>query len=97
MLRNSLVKIGLWRRVIEDMRLLGALIKDYWKGEYREVSLGSIAVFALSIIYVISPIDVLSDFIPLLGQIDDAFILLFCLYFLEKDLQKYHKWKYDRP
>jgi len=96
MQRNNLVKLGLWRRLLEDFRLLGALIKDYWKGEYRDVSLGSIAVFVLSIIYVLSPIDILSDFIPLLGQIDDAFILLFCIYLLEKDLKKYQNWKNNR-
>lgn len=96
MLRNNLVKIGLLRRLLEDFRLLGALIKDYWKGEYRDVSIASIVVFVLAIVYVLSPIDVLSDFIPILGQIDDALILLFCIYFLEKDLQKYHRWKQDR-
>ncbi|MCP4578402.1 MAG: DUF1232 domain-containing protein [Deltaproteobacteria bacterium] len=96
MQRNNLVKIGLWRRLLEDFRLLSALIKDYWKGEYRDVSLGSIAVFVLSIIYVLSPIDTLSDFIPLLGQIDDAFILLFCIFLLEKDLKKYQNWKSNR-
>ena len=96
MLRNNLVKIGLWRRLLEDFRLLGALIKDYWKGEYRDVSLGSIAVFVLTIVYVLSPIDILSDFIPLLGQIDDAVVLLFCVYLLEKDLKKYHDWKNNR-
>lgn len=96
MQRNNLVKIGLWRRLLEDFRLLSALIKDYWKGEYRDVSLGSIAVFVLSIIYVLSPIDILSDFIPLLGQIDDVFILLFCIFLLEKDLKKYQNWKSNR-
>ena len=96
MQRNNLTKIGLWRRLLEDFRLLGALIKDYWKGEYRDVSLGSIAVFVLAIVYVLSPIDILSDFIPLLGQIDDAFILLFCIFLLEKDLKKYQNWKSNR-
>ena len=86
----------MWRRLLDDFRLLSSLIKDYWKGEYRDVSLGSIAVFVLSIVYVLSPIDILSDFIPLLGQIDDAFILLFCIYLLEKDLKKYQNWKSNR-
>ena len=96
MQRNNLLKIGLWRRLLEDFRLLGALIKDYWKGEYRDVSLGSIAVFVLAIVYVLSPIDILPDFIPLLGQIDDAAILLLCIYLLEKDLHKYQNWKNNR-
>ena len=96
MQQNNLLKIGLWRRLLEDFRLLGALIKDYWKGEYRDVSLGSIAVFVLAIVYVLSPIDILPDFIPFLGRIDDTFILLFCIYLLEKDLHKYQNWKKDR-
>ncbi len=96
MQRNNLVKIGLWRRLLEDFRLLCALIKDYWKGEYRDVSLSAIAVLVLSVIYVLSPVDILSDFIPFLGQIDDALILLFCIYFLEKDLKKYQNWKNNR-
>ena len=96
MQQNNLVKIGLWRRLLEDFKLLVSLIKDYWKGEYRDVSLGSIVVFVLAIVYVLSPIDILPDFIPLLGQIDDAFILLLCLYYLEKDLHKYQNWKTNR-
>ena len=96
MQRNNLVKIGLWRRLLEDFRLLSALIKDYWKGEYRVVSLSAMAVLVLSVIYVLSPVDILSDFIPLLGKIDDALILLFCIYFLEKDLKKYQNWKNNR-
>ncbi|MCJ7683936.1 MAG: DUF1232 domain-containing protein [Desulfobacteraceae bacterium] len=91
--KGSLLKIGLWNRLIENFKLLYSLIKDYWKGEYREVSPWSILVFIAGIIYIISPIDIIPDFLPLVGQIDDALILVLCMYFLEKDLYKYNAWK----
>ena len=94
--KGSLLRIGLWSRLIGDFRLLHALIKDYWKGEYREVSLWSILVFVLGIIYVLIPIDLSPDFFPLIGQIDDALILLLCIYFLERDLHKYKEWKINK-
>jgi uncharacterized membrane protein YkvA (DUF1232 family) len=43
--------------------------------------------------YIISPIDLIPDYIIGLGQIDDAVILGLSLYFLEKDLGKYKDWK----
>jgi len=94
--RGSLLRVGLWNRLIGDFRLLYALTKDYWKGEYRDVSLWSILVFFLGIIYVLSPVDIVPDFIPIIGQIDDVLILLLCIHFLERDLHKYKEWKIDK-
>ncbi len=91
--KGSILNIGLWGRLIGNFKLLYSLIKDYWKGEYQEVSPWSILVFIAGIIYVISPIDIIPDFLPLVGQIDDALILILCMYFLEKDLHKYKEWK----
>ncbi|MBW1851923.1 MAG: DUF1232 domain-containing protein [Deltaproteobacteria bacterium] len=90
---NRLFTASLWRRLIEDFKLLFSLIKDYWKGAYREVSIWSILAFFFAIVYILYPIDILPDVIPVVGQIDDAAVLLSCLYFLEKDLYKYREWK----
>jgi uncharacterized membrane protein YkvA (DUF1232 family) len=95
--KGSILNIGLWGRLIGNFKLLYSLIKDYWKGEYRDISPWSIIVFIAGIIYVISPIDIIPDFLPLLGQIDDALILILCMYFLEKDLHKYKEWKIKNP
>jgi uncharacterized membrane protein YkvA (DUF1232 family) len=93
MAKRSVVKIGLWARLFRNARLLLSLLKDYWKGRYRGVSITSIVVFVLGILYVISPIDFIPDTFLGLGQIDDAAVLTFCLLMLEKDLLKYQRWK----
>ena len=80
-------------RLFQDLRLLIPLIKDYWKGAYRDISVKSIVIFVAALGYIISPIDLIPDYIIGLGQIDDAVILGLSLYFLEKDLRKYKEWK----
>jgi len=93
---KNITRVGLLSRLARDFKLLFSLIRDYWKGNYRDVSLFSMVVFGITIAYILSPFDFLSDFVPGLGQIDDALLLLLCLYFLEKDLYKYRDWKKSR-
>lgn len=87
---------NLLRRLLEDLKLLVLLIRDYWRGVYRNVSVWSIVVFSFAIIYILDPIDIIPDFNIGLGQIDDAAVLVLCLNFLEKDLYKYKEWKEGR-
>ena len=80
-------------RIFQNLRLLIPLVKDYLKGTYRDVSVKSIVIFIVALAYIISPIDLIPDYILGLGQIDDAAILGLSLYFLEKSLMKYKEWK----
>lgn len=90
---KNIIKAGLLARLFQNLKLLLPLVKDYWKGTYRDVSARSIAIFAAAVLYIISPIDLIPDYIIGLGQIDDVAILSLSLYFLERDLQKYKEWK----
>ena len=90
---KNIIKAGLLARLFQNFKLLLPLVKDYWKGTYRDVSVRSLVIFAATILYIISPIDLIPDYIIGLGQIDDAAILSLSLYFLERDLLKYKEWK----
>ena len=90
---RNIFRFGLLARLFQNLRLLVPLIRDYWKGTYRDVSAKSIVIFVASLVYLISPIDLIPDYIIGLGQIDDAAILGLSLYFMEKDLLKYKEWK----
>jgi uncharacterized membrane protein YkvA (DUF1232 family) len=91
--RKSIIRFGLMARIFQNLRLLIPLVKDYLKGTYRDVSVKSIVIFIVALAYIISPIDLIPDYILGLGQIDDAAILCLSLYFLKKDLMKYKEWK----
>ena len=90
---KNIIRIGLLARLFQDLKLLIPLIKDYWKGTYRDVSAKSIIIFVVALAYIISPIDLIPDYIIGFGQIDDAVILGLSLYFLENDIRKYKEWK----
>ena len=51
------------------LRLLLGLLRD------SRVSSTDKAILAGTIIYVIAPIDIIPDFIPFIGQIDDAYLI----------------------
>ena len=91
--KNSIVRFGLLARLFQDLKLLFTLVKDYWQGTYRDVSVKSIVIFVVALAYIISPIDLIPDYILGFGQIDDAVILGLSLHLLEKDLMKYREWK----
>jgi uncharacterized membrane protein YkvA (DUF1232 family) len=93
MSKNNIFRLGFLIRLFQDLKLLLPLIADYWKGKYRNISAKSIIIFLIALVYIISPIDLIPDYIIGLGQIDDAVILGLALYFLEKDLRKYKEWK----
>lgn len=84
------------RALMEHGRLLFQLVKDYFTGRYREVPYWAIGAAALALFYVLSPVDMIPDFIPVIGFLDDATVLAFCLKLLETELDKYREWRKTR-
>lgn len=82
--------------VFNDLKLLLSLVKDYISGAYREIPYGSIIAALAGILYFLSPIDFIPDFIPGIGLIDDVFVIGLVLKKIHNDLQKYEEWKFNR-
>ena len=89
---GNIGKIGILGWLIGDLKLFVSLIKDYRSGAYKKFPFLSAAGIVFTLVYIISPIDLIPDYIIGLGQIDDAAVVGFCLYLLKKDLRKYKEW-----
>ena len=84
---------GKLKRFADDAMILISLIKDYATGNYREIPWNIIASVGAALLYVLSPIDLIPDFLPMVGYLDDAAVIAFCLSLIEKDLAAYKVWK----
>lgn len=80
-------------RLWTDLPLLVRLLKAWKRGRYQGLSIRTLASLATALIYVVSPIDMIPDFIPGIGLIDDAAVLTFLLHSMAQDLATFRAWE----
>ena len=84
---------GPLEKLWEDIKTMIHLIQDYRNGHYRAVPWKIIAAVAAAVVYFVSPIDFVPDFIPGLGYIDDALVIKLALDMAGEDIASYREWK----
>ena len=88
---------------IKEMPLVGeefavipimiSLIKHYVEGKYTTVPYGTILAIMSALIYVLSPVDIIPDFIPFVGHLDDVAVIGLCLSMVKTDIEAYDEWR----
>lgn len=88
---------------IKEMPLVGeefavipimiSLIKHYVEGKYTTVPYGTILAIMSALIYVLSPVDIIPDFIPFVGYLDDVAVIGLCLSMVKTDIEAYDEWR----
>lgn len=81
---------------IAEVQDIISMLDDYYHGRYKKIPtaalLGSLGIIA----YLVSPFDLIPDNVPILGFIDDAFIIntvvTLCV---DKELERYRQWRDD--
>lgn len=69
------------------------LVKAYINGEYRDVSYKVILWTAAGILYFVNPFDVIPDFIPASGLLDDIGVVQFVLSKYSAEIKKYRTYR----
>lgn len=83
---------GPLRRVLDDGKLLLGLVRDAWQGRYKSVPWWTLSGAAFTLLYVLNPLDLVPDALPMIGVLDDAAVISAGLVLLEQDLSDYRRW-----
>lgn len=83
------------KKLWSDIKLALELSKDWIKGDYKDITKGSLILIIGGLLYLVSPIDLIPDFL-VGGFLDDAAILAYVFKKLGHELIAYKEWKRDR-
>lgn len=86
-------KTGFLSQYWEDIKTSFALIRDWFNGSYDKVPARMIVSLAGALIYLVSPLDLIPDWVPMAGLVDDAAMLAFVFQLSKVDLSVYRRWK----
>jgi uncharacterized membrane protein YkvA (DUF1232 family) len=81
----------------DDIMTLIRLVRAYFKEDYREVPWETIALAIGALIYFLSPADLIPDFIPVVGYVDDAAVIGFVVASIYNDLNDFRDWEQQQP
>ncbi|WP_226675655.1 YkvA family protein [Mesobacillus jeotgali] len=88
---------GSLAEIWDNLQLLFDLVGAWRRGEYRKIPTRSIVTIIASIIYFVSPIDLVPDFLIGLGIVDDAAVIGFVLKQISVDLERFRIWRVSHP
>jgi uncharacterized membrane protein YkvA (DUF1232 family) len=72
------------------------VVRDYQRAEFRDMAPSKLLSIVATLIYFVSPFDVIPDWLPVLGHIDDSFVVTLALKSIRADLDAFMAWETAR-
>jgi curved DNA-binding protein CbpA len=84
------------KQILELVRALYSLFRDAVRGNYR-LPPTSVALIGGGLLYFLMPMDLVPDFIPVAGYLDDLAVLATVAGSLKVELDRHRAWKKSHP
>jgi uncharacterized membrane protein YkvA (DUF1232 family) len=92
-LEKKLAHIPVVGGMLSEIPTLIALVKAFVEKRYLDIPIGSIIAIVGALLYFLSPIDLLPDFLPAIGLADDAAVIALALKLVHDDVKEYKAWR----
>lgn len=77
----------------DDLRLMQALCVAWWRGEYRDISPKALVTIVAGLLYFVSPLDAIPDWLLGVGMLDDIAVLGWVLKTVSDELDAFRAWR----
>ena len=89
---ERMAKKGFLSQYWQDIKTSFALLKDWYMGNHTKIPFRMVASIAGAMLYLISPLDIMPDWVPFGGLLDDALVLAAIFALSRSDLEAYTIW-----
>lgn len=79
--------------LVERLRVFSRMIRAYAKGHYRGIKITNVLLLVAAVVYFVTPLDLVPDFIPITGLIDDFTVVLWVYNKLQDEIDTYLAWE----
>ncbi|MCA0989187.1 YkvA family protein [Guptibacillus algicola] len=76
-----------------DVKTFSRLVQEVRKGAYTDISRKAVIMIVGGLLYFISPLDAVPDFLAGVGLLDDVAVIGFVARQLKQELEKFREWE----
>lgn len=82
-----------FKQLFDVALTLVRLVRSYVTGDYRQIQTSTIISGLAVLLYVLNPIDLVPDFIPVLGFLDDLSLVSWFLGKFQVEIERFRDWE----
>lgn len=83
---------GALAKFFDDIKTMCAMVKSWFKKEYKGIPVKTMGMIILTLLHVFSPIDIIPDVFLGIGLMDDAMMVGLCLKAVQSDINDFRVW-----